>query len=51
MRTPRITAVRLIAFGSGPVAPVAANAAKEGGARNRRVELVEQPVGAAPLDI
>lgn len=33
---------RLRAFGSGPFAPVASNAAEGGRARNRRVELVKQ---------
>jgi outer membrane protein OmpA-like peptidoglycan-associated protein len=37
-----IAATRLIAFGSGPVAPVASNGTEEGRAQNRRVELVEQ---------
>jgi OOP family OmpA-OmpF porin len=34
---------RLAAFGNGPYAPVASNITDEGRARNRRVELVEQP--------
>jgi outer membrane protein OmpA-like peptidoglycan-associated protein len=36
-----ITAVRLIAFGNGPYAPVASNKTDDGRAKNRRVELVE----------
>ena len=36
-----IAAVRLIAFGNGPYAPVASNKTDDGKARNRRVELVE----------
>jgi len=36
-----IAAVRLIAFGNGPYAPVASNKTDDGRARNRRVELVE----------
>jgi outer membrane protein OmpA-like peptidoglycan-associated protein len=38
----RIAAARLIANGVGPLAPVASNAADEGRAKNRRVELVGQ---------
>ncbi len=38
----RIAASRLIANGVGPLAPVASNAAEEGRAKNRRVELVAQ---------
>ncbi len=38
----RIAAVRLIANGVGPLAPVASNAAEDGRAKNRRVELVAQ---------
>jgi OOP family OmpA-OmpF porin len=38
----RIAASRLIANGVGPLAPVASNAAEEGRAKNRRVELVGQ---------
>jgi len=38
----RIAAARLIANGVGPLAPVASNAAEEGRAKNRRVELVGQ---------
>jgi len=38
----RIVASRLIANGVGPLAPVASNAAEEGRAKNRRVELVAQ---------
>ena len=38
-----IGANRLAAYGAGPYAPVASNAAEEGRARNRRVELVAQP--------
>ncbi|HEY6000715.1 MAG TPA: OmpA family protein [bacterium] len=38
-----IDAKRLGSFGAGPYAPVASNAAEEGRARNRRVELVVQP--------
>jgi len=38
----RIAAARLIANGVGPLAPVASNAAEEGRAKNRRVELVAQ---------
>jgi OmpA-OmpF porin, OOP family len=37
-----IAAARLIANGVGPLAPVASNAAEEGRAKNRRVELVAQ---------
>lgn len=37
-----ITAIRLIAHGVGPVAPVASNDAEAGRAKNRRVELVKQ---------
>ena len=37
-----IVAARLIANGVGPLAPVASNAAEEGRAKNRRVELVGQ---------
>jgi outer membrane protein OmpA-like peptidoglycan-associated protein len=36
-----IAAVRLIAFGNGPYAPVASNKTDDGRAKNRRVELVE----------
>jgi outer membrane protein OmpA-like peptidoglycan-associated protein len=36
-----IAAARLIAYGSGPYAPVASNRTEEGRAKNRRVELVE----------
>lgn len=38
----RIATARLIANGVGPLAPVASNAAEEGRAKNRRVELVGQ---------
>jgi OmpA-OmpF porin, OOP family len=38
----RIAAARMIANGVGPLAPVASNAAEEGRAKNRRVELVGQ---------
>ena len=38
----KIAASRLIANGVGPLAPVASNAAEEGRAKNRRVELVAQ---------
>ena len=38
----QIAAARLIANGVGPLAPVASNAAEEGRAKNRRVELVAQ---------
>jgi outer membrane protein OmpA-like peptidoglycan-associated protein len=38
----RIAPARLIANGVGPLAPVASNAAEEGRAKNRRVELVAQ---------
>jgi OmpA-OmpF porin, OOP family len=38
----KIAAARLIANGVGPLAPVASNAAEEGRAKNRRVELVAQ---------
>ncbi len=38
-----IDSKRLAPFGAGPFAPVAANTAEEGRARNRRVELVAQP--------
>lgn len=38
-----IDARRLTPHGSGPFAPVAANATEEGRAKNRRVELVSQP--------
>ena len=38
-----IGAGRLAPHGAGPYAPVASNAADEGRARNRRVELVAQP--------
>jgi OmpA-OmpF porin, OOP family len=37
-----IPASQLIAWGDGPTAPVASNAAEEGRAQNRRVELVVQ---------
>ena len=37
-----IAAARLIANGVGPLAPVASNAAEDGRAKNRRVELVGQ---------
>jgi OmpA-OmpF porin, OOP family len=37
-----IAAGRLRAFGAGAFAPVASNAAEEGRAKNRRVELVKQ---------
>jgi outer membrane protein OmpA-like peptidoglycan-associated protein len=37
-----IAAGRLSAFGAGPYSPVASNAAEDGRALNRRVELVEQ---------
>ncbi len=37
-----VEAARLRAFGVGPLAPVAANDAEEGRAKNRRVELVAQ---------
>lgn len=36
-----IPAVRLIAFGAGPYAPVATNRSEDGRGKNRRVELVE----------
>jgi outer membrane protein OmpA-like peptidoglycan-associated protein len=36
-----IAATRLDAFGCGMYSPVASNAAEEGRAKNRRVELVE----------
>lgn len=35
-------AARLRGFGNGPFAPVASNDSEEGGAKNRRVELVKQ---------
>ena len=38
----RVAAARLVANGVGPLAPVASNAAEEGRAKNRRVELVAQ---------
>ncbi|MBI4445424.1 MAG: OmpA family protein [Acidobacteria bacterium] len=38
-----VDARRLGAFGAGPYAPVASNRTEKGRARNRRVELVEQP--------
>lgn len=38
----KIAAARLIANGVGPLAPVASNAAEDGRAKNRRVELVAQ---------
>lgn len=38
-----IDAKRLAAHGAGPYAPVASNAAEDGRARNRRVELVARP--------
>jgi OmpA-OmpF porin, OOP family len=38
-----IDAKRLIPYGVGPYAPVAANTSDEGRAKNRRVELVAQP--------
>jgi OOP family OmpA-OmpF porin len=37
-----IAATRLKACGIGPLAPVAANEAEDGRAKNRRVELVRQ---------
>jgi outer membrane protein OmpA-like peptidoglycan-associated protein len=37
-----IAAARLKGYGVGPLAPVASNAAEEGRAKNRRVELVAQ---------
>ena len=37
-----IAATRLSAFGGADLAPVASNAAEDGRARNRRVELVPQ---------
>jgi OmpA-OmpF porin, OOP family len=37
-----ITAIRLKAYGVGPLAPVAGNKTDDGKAKNRRVELVEQ---------
>ena len=37
-----IAAIRLKAYGIGPLAPVAANKTDDGKAKNRRVELVEQ---------
>ncbi|MBK9439838.1 MAG: OmpA family protein [Comamonadaceae bacterium] len=37
-----IAAARLIAFGAGPVAPVASNSTDESRSKNRRVELVQQ---------
>jgi len=40
--THRIGADRLRGYGLGPLAPVASNAAEEGRAKNRRVELVKQ---------
>ena len=42
MNDHRIAPARLIANGVGPLAPVASNAAEEGRAKNRRVELVGQ---------
>ena len=42
VRTLGIASVRLKSFGNGPFAPVAANDAEEGRAKNRRVELVKQ---------
>ena len=41
--TKGVAAIRLRAFGSGPLAPVAANDSEDGRAKNRRVELVKQP--------
>ncbi|MBI5583306.1 MAG: OmpA family protein [Deltaproteobacteria bacterium] len=38
-----VAASRLKAQGAGPIAPVATNRTEEGRAKNRRVELVEQP--------
>jgi OOP family OmpA-OmpF porin len=37
-----IAANRLIAYGVGPLAPIASNDSEEGRAKNRRVELVKQ---------
>jgi outer membrane protein OmpA-like peptidoglycan-associated protein len=37
-----VTASRLVARGTGPLAPVASNKTEDGRAQNRRVELVEQ---------
>ena len=37
-----IAAIRLKAYGVGPLAPVASNKTDDGKAKNRRVELVEQ---------
>ena len=42
VKTHGIEATRLRAFGSGPYSPVLSNAAEEGRAKNRRVELVQQ---------
>lgn len=42
VKTHGIEAARLKAFGAGPYAPVASNAAEEGRTKNRRVELVKQ---------
>jgi len=42
VRTHGIATARLKAFGNGPFAPVAANDAEAGRAKNRRVELVKQ---------
>jgi OOP family OmpA-OmpF porin len=37
-----IEAIRLKAYGGGPLCPVASNDTEEGKAKNRRVELVKQ---------
>jgi outer membrane protein OmpA-like peptidoglycan-associated protein len=38
-----VAAARLTGYGAGPLAPVASNATEEGRAKNRRVDLVQQP--------